>query len=160
MRLINKFIILITVVISIISLAFDVYSDSNDLVFEWQPFIVNDDLELNRPAKNVLPKNLFVFEKILGQSDYIEDLLHTDLMIKNDSLKENTKKSAFSKIKVTVSSGNSFMMPGDENYSRSGDGKLSQVTKTLPSFFQNPSQEKALETLKLIEPQVNFGFEF
>jgi hypothetical protein len=30
----------------------------------------------------------------------------------------------------------------------------------LPSFFQSPSSEKALETLKLIEPQVNVGFEF
>ena len=157
MRLFNKLLSVMAVSIYLAGIAL---ADSAGIVFDWQPFIVNDYMELNQPSKNIVTKNLFTSEKIWEQYDDIEELLHTDLKMMDNAPKVTTKKSALSKIKITVSPVNYFMMPGDENYSSGKDGKISQAARTLPSFFRNPSQGTAVETLKLIEPQVNFGFEF
>jgi len=157
MRLINELLCVIAIFISWASI---VLADSNGIVINWQPFIVKDSLELSQPLKNTLPKNLFAPEEKWRQFDDIEEFLHSDLTMINNSQKVTTKKSALSKIKISVSQVNSFMMPSDEIYSSGKDGKLSQAARTLPSLLRNPSQETTLETLKLIEPQVNFGFEF
>ena len=156
MRLVKKLLIVIAIFISWTGI---VLADSNGIVINWQPFIVKEYLELNQPMKNILPKNLFAIEEKWGQFADIEEFLHSDLMI-NNSPKATTKKSALSKIKLSVSQYNSFMMPGDENYVSGKDGMLSQAARILPSLFRNPSQEMTLETIKLIEPQVNLGFEF
>lgn len=160
MRLFNKLFSTITVLILFISLADIVLADSTGLVFNWQPFIVHDYLKLGHHSGNIFPKNSFVYEEQERQFDDSEELLHSNLKTINNSPDVRTKKSSLFKIMVTLSPGNSFMLPGDEMYSRGKDGKLSQAAKTLPSFFQNPSQDTVVETLKLIEPQVNLGFEF
>lgn len=160
MRLFNKLFSVIAVFIFFISLAGIVLADSSGIVFNWQPFFVNDYLKLDHHPRNVLPKNSFVPEELEQQYDDIEELLHNDWKAIINSHDVMTKKSALIKIKITFSPYNSFMLPVDNNYSRDKDGKLTQATKTLPSFFRNPSQDTAEETLKLIEPQVNFGFEF
>jgi hypothetical protein len=157
MRLVNKLFSVIGIFVSCAGIAF---ADSNGTVFNWQPFVVKDYLELNQPLKNTLPKNLFASEEKWGQFADIEEFLHSDLMMIDDSPKAATKKSAFSKIKISVSQVNSFMMPGDENYSTGKDRNLSQAARILPSLLRSPSQEMTLETLKLIEPRVNFGIEF
>ena len=157
MRLFNKLFSVIAVFISLAGIAF---ADSAGIVFDWQPFIVNDYLKLNHPSENILPKKLFVPEEILGKFDDLDELLHSDLKTINNSPDVTTKKSALSKIKVTFSPGTSFMLPPDEIYSRDKDGKLSRAASILPSLLRSPSQETAVETLKLIEPQVNLGFEF
>ena len=161
MRLFNKFFSVIAVFGFFISVEGIVFADSNGIMFNWQPFIVNDYQGLNHPLKNILPKNyLFASEEMWGQYGDGEELLHIDLKMINNSNKEATKNSTLSRIKITFSQVNSFMLPGDEIYSRGKDGKLSAATRILPSLLRNPSQEMTLETLKLIEPQVNFGFEF
>jgi hypothetical protein len=156
MQLVNKF---FSVMAIVISLADIVLADSNGLIINWQPFIAKDSLELSQPSKNTLPQNLFASEE-WRQFTNIEEFLPSDSLMINNSPKATAKKSALSKIKVSVSQVNSFMMPSEENYSSSRDRNLSQAAKILPSLLRNPSQERTLETLKLIEPQVNFGFEF
>jgi hypothetical protein len=158
MRCLNK-LLGITTTFILISLTAAVPVDSAGLAFNWLPFIARKDLERNHLSVSILPKKSLISREILGQSD-IGDLLHDYLEIKNNLPPGKTKKSALSKIKVTISQVNSFLIEEDETYCRGKDGKLSQIGRTLPSFLQNPSPEKALETLKLIEPQVNLGFEF
>jgi hypothetical protein len=157
MRLVNKWLIVITIFVSWTGI---VLADSNGIIINWRPFIVKDYLELNQPMKNILPKNLFAIEEKWRQFDDIEEFLHSDLLMINNSPKATAKKSMLSKIKISVSQVNSFMLPGNENISSGKDGVLSQTARMLPSLFQNPSKEMTLETLKLIEPQVNLGFEF
>ncbi len=157
MRLFNKSIIVFAVFISLPGIAF---ADYPGLVFDWQPFVVKNHLEFNQPWNNISPENLYSYKEIWGQFDDIAELLHGDARTINDSSEVNTKRSVLSNIKVTFSPVNTFMLPGDEMSSRSKDGKLSTATRTLPSLLRNPSQEMTLETLKLIEPQINLGFEF
>jgi len=77
-----------------------------------------------------------------------------------DSSGEAITDSLLDKIKISFSSVNSFMLPYDEVYRKDDEGKLSRATRTLPSLIRSPSQDSAVETLKLIEPQINLGFEF
>jgi hypothetical protein len=157
MRFFNK---LFSVIVIFISLSGIAFADSTGIVFDWQPFIVYDYLKLNHPMENILPKKLLVSEIILGKFNNVEELLPSDLKTINNSSDVTAKKSAFDKIKVTFSAGNSFMLPPDEIYLRGKEGKLSRAASILPSLLRDPSQETAVETLKLIEPQVNLGFEF
>ncbi|MGV8059558.1 MAG: hypothetical protein AB2L12_16285 [Smithellaceae bacterium] len=157
MRSVNKLLTVTAVFISLTGMAF---ADSTGIVFDWQPFVINNYLDLNYSRKNTLPKDLFTSGEIWKQFYNVEELLNGDLKTINNSFDVTAKKSPTSKIKITFSSVNSFMVPGDEMYSRGKDGKLIQATRILPSLVRNPSQETAVETLKLIEPQINFGFEF
>jgi hypothetical protein len=158
MRCRNKLLGIIAIFI-LTSLTAAVPVDAAGLAFNWQPFIARNDLERDHLSGDILPKKAVVSREMLGQSN-IEYLLRDDLEIKNNFPPGKTKKSALSKIRVTISSVNSFLIQDDETCCRGKDEKLSQIVKTLPSLLQNPSSGKALETLKLIEPQVNVGFEF
>ena len=159
MRLFNKIFNVIAVFISLAGIAF---AESTGMVFDWEPFIVHDYLELNHPSENVLPKKLRLPKEILRKFDdiYIKELLRSDLKTINNPPDVTTKKSALIKIKVTFSPANSFMLPYDEIYSRGNNGNLSRAAGILPSLLRDPIQETAVETLKLIEPHVNLGFEF
>jgi hypothetical protein len=135
-------------------------ADAGGIVLDWQPFVVDDYLKLHQPPENILPKNLFVDEAILLKFNNIDELLQSDAKTVNNSPNGTARWSALSKIKVTFSPGSSFMMPSDEMYLRGKDGKLTQATRTISTFLRTPSQDMAVETLKIIEPQVNLGFEF
>ncbi len=157
MRLFHKMFIVFAVFISLAGIAF---ADYTGLLFDWRPFVAKNYLELNQLGNNMLPGNLSAYQEIRGQFHGIAELLHGDAKTINDSSEVNNKKSVLSNIKVTFSPVNTFLLPSDESYLRGKDGKLSQASRTVPYFFRNPSQETAVETLKLIEPQINLGFEF
>jgi hypothetical protein len=156
-RLFNKLVGLFAVFISLAGIAL---ADSTGIVFNWHPFIVNNYLEFNHSLKNILPKNLSTSKEIWRQFDDTDELLYSDWKTIDIVPDVTAKKSALNNIKVTFSPVNSFMLPGDEIYSKTKEGKLSQASRSLPSLLRNPSQEMAVETLKLFEPQVNLGFEF
>ncbi len=130
------------------------------IMLDWQPFIISDYLKLNHPAQNILPENSISAEKIRQGLENIDTLLPEDLLIIEDQPEAETKKSLLSKIKISISPNSSFMLPGNGNYSPATEGKISRAAVILPSLIKNPSQETVLETLKLIEPQVNIGIEF
>jgi hypothetical protein len=157
MRLVNKLFSVLAVFIYWTAIAL---ADSNGTIFNWQPFVVKDYLELNKPLKNIMPENLFAMDEKWGQFADVEEFLHSDLMMINNSPKAATKKSALSKIKISVSQVHTFMMPSDDNYSKGKDQNLSQAARILPSLLRSPSQEATLETLKVIEPRLNLGIEF
>jgi hypothetical protein len=132
---------------------------SAGIVFNWQPFVVNVNLKSDRFSPNTFLKKLSISREILGHFDEDYYLLR-DETVNNESSKTAAQKSTLSKIKVSVSQVNSFMISPDETSSRSKDVNISEIARTVPSLFKNPSQETAVQTLKLIQPQVNLGFEF
>ncbi len=157
MRLLNKLIIIPVLLISWAGMA---YADDSGLLFDWQPFVVKNNRELKQPWNNAFPDNLSAYKEMRQQYDYIDELFHSDVKTTNYSPDLNIKKSPLSNIKIIFSTVNSFMLPVDEISARGKDGKLSAAARTFPSLFRNPSQEITLETIKLIEPQINLGFEF
>jgi len=137
-----------------------VFADPPRIAFDWQPFTVNHYFELNHENKTILPKEIFYSKEIWGQYDGIEELKGINLTSTNNHNKQIVGKSMLGKIKITVSQVSSFMLSDDEIYSKGKNDSLSRAGRILPSLLQNPSSETALETLKLIQPQINLGFEF
>jgi hypothetical protein len=132
---------------------------SAGLVSDWKPFVIHKNFETDSFPRNILPKKILIPREASNLND-IEYLSLENSSTGKDSPKAEARKSALSKIKVSVSQVNSFMISPDDSSSKGKDEMISKLAKTLPSLFQNPSQETAIQTLKLIEPQVNLGFEF
>lgn len=136
------------------------FADSSSIVFDWEPFVINDYLQKDHPAIKIPPKKSLVPKEILRKTDDMEELLLSDFRTTNNSSMKTAKQSVLDKIKITFSSVNSFMLPYDEIYPKDKEGKFSRATHALPSLVRSPSQDTAVETLKLMEPQINLGIEF
>ena len=139
------------------------FADSSGIVFDWEPFVVNNYLQSGYTAIKIPPKKSLFPKEILRKTDDIDDIeesLVSDFRMVKDFSLETSKQSVLDKIKITFSTANSFMLPYDEIYSKDKEGKFPRAAHTLPSLVRSPSQETAVETLKLIEPQINLGIEF
>ena len=154
------FIKVFNVIIVLICLTGSSFADSDGIIFDWEPFVADDYLQLRSPVKKIILKKTLVPKEIFRKTDDIEKLLISDSTTTKDISSETTKDSVLDKIKITFSSVDSFMLPYDEIYRKDNGGKLPRAARTLPSLIRSPSQESAVETLKLIEPQINLGFEF
>jgi hypothetical protein len=133
---------------------------SAGIVFDWQPFVVNANLVSDGLSPDIFLNKLSVSREMLDHFDDVYYLLRDDTTVDNESSKAAVQKSTRSRIKVGVSQVNSFMLSSDEKGPPGKDGKPSETTNTVTSFFKNPSQETAVQTIKLIQPQLNLGFEF
>jgi hypothetical protein len=125
--------------------------------FNWEPFVAKTELELNSPASMIFVKNLSVKDlmEINDSSDHLLDFS------KNEDLPNKEKnKSIWSRMKVTVSQTQSFMMANDDSLTPGDKDKLSRVMKALPSLMSDPTPDAAINTLKMIEPRVNLFVEF
>ena len=154
------FVKLLNVIIVLIFFTGSSLADSDGIVFDWELFVADDYLQLRSPAEKIILKKTLVPKEIFRKTDDIEKLLISGSTTTKDISSETTKDSVLDKIKITFSSVDSFMLPYDEIYRKDNGGKLPRAARTLPSLIRSPSQESAVETLKLIEPQINLGFEF
>ncbi len=154
------FIKVFNVILVLICLTGSSFADSDGIIFDWERFVADDYLQLRSPVKKIILKKTLVPKEIFRKTDDIEKLLISGSTTTKDISSETTKDSVLDKIKITFSSVDSFMLPYDEIYRKDNGGKLPRAARTLPSLIRSPSQESAVETLKLIEPQINLGFEF
>jgi len=138
----------------------NLFADSEGVIFDWEPFAADEYLQLSHSVKKIIPKKVLMPKEIFRKTDDVEKLMIIDSQTVKDSSGEAIAGSFPGKIKISFSSVNSFMLPYDEVYRKDNEGKLSRAARTLPSLIRSPSQESAVETLKLIEPQINLGFEF
>ncbi|MEN6621942.1 MAG: hypothetical protein ABFD50_10370 [Smithella sp.] len=157
MQFFNKLRLLI--IVFFISFSGISFTYADGIVFDWQPFKANDFQDLNH-SKKILSSNSLIIREISRKINNYNEFLPNNSELKNNYPETLSGKSALSKIKVSFSTVSSFMLPYDEIHARGYEEKISRAASALPSFLRNPSQEMAIETLKLIEPQVNLGFEF
>lgn len=143
----------------IISLSGISFAYADGIMCDWQPFKANDFRDINH-SKKILSKNSFILSGISKKNNNIDDFLPNNFNLINNFPETKAGKSTLSKIKVSFSTVSSFMLPYDEIHARGYEGRFSRAAGALPSLLLSPSQEMAIETLKLIEPQVNLGFEF
>jgi hypothetical protein len=134
------------------------YSDG--FAFDWLPFTARKNFEADTFYGSILPKEILFPREARNNFDDIDYLWLDNSAASKISPAAESRKSAFSNIRVTISSVNSFMMSPDESGSRGKDGMISKLAQALPALLQNPKQETVVQTLKLFEPQVNLGFEF
>lgn len=157
MPLLNKlFLIIIFIVFSPGAIAVG----ASGLVFDWLPFTTKDYFYISQQEKSDMSGNIYSSRQLWQQYAEGEELKTIDSSLNSEQNKQKIEKSMFSRIKITVSQINSFMLSEDERYSQRKNGNLLQAAGILPSLLKNPSSETALETLKLLQPQINLGFEF
>lgn len=149
------------IIIIVFSLTIVAQANVSGFIFNWQPFVVNADLALESPRREVLIKNLSVADidmLISGDSRYIYSSSPDQ---NSDSTLKPEKKSALGNIKITFSPESTFITTRDETYTKSDDEQVSKIINAMSSLIYSDSKIKSLETIgKIIEPQVNFYFKF
>ena len=71
------------------------------------------------------------------------------------------KEAKLGKLKIGFSQVTDFSKKGDELFSAYDDKLASKIVQTLPSLFYGDAKGKSLEKMgTLVEPQINFYFEF
>lgn len=134
-------------------------ANASGFIFNWQLFVVNPDLVLGSPTKEISIKNSNVVDMNIPISDS-KDLFSLFPDKNNDPIQKSEKKSVLSNIKITLSAENTFMITKDETYANSDDEKASKIVSAITSLIYGDSK-KSWETMeKIVEPQINFYFEF
>ena len=130
-------------------------------IFNWQPFVVNSDLASGSPSKEILIKDLSIADINMPTRDDSRDIFSLTPDQNNDSTPKAEKKSALGNIKITLSPASTFTMARAKTYTNSDDEQVSIIINAMKSLIYSDLKIKSLETMgKIIEPQVNFYFEF
>ena len=130
-------------------------------IFNWQPFVVNTDLASGIPSKEILIKDLSVADINMPTRDDSRDMFSLTPDQNNYLTPKAEKKSAPGNIKIFLSPASTFMTTRNETYANSDDEQISKIINAMTSLIYDNSKIKSLETIgKIIEPQVNFYFEF
>jgi hypothetical protein len=152
------------IIIIIFSLTAVASANAAGFIFNWQPFVANADLALkspSKPSKEVLIKDSAVADISIPISKESRDIFSLTPDQNNYSTPKAEKKTAPSNIKITLSPASKFMTGRDEMYTNSDDEQASRIIKATISLIYGDSKIKSLETIgKIIEPQINFYFEF
>ncbi len=135
-------------------------ANASGFVFKWDPFIVNAALALKSPDKE-LPVNHSSATDIsaLISEDY-KDIFFSDDQ-NNAFAPKSERKSILGNIRISFFQANAFMANSHEMHTYSDDEQISKFIDSLTSLIYDDSKIKSLETIgKIIEPQINFYFEF
>ena len=156
-----KKIIGLKIIITTFCLTIVVPANAAGFIFNWQPFVVNADLALGSPGKEILIKDLSVADINMPTRDDSKDMFSLTPDQNNYSTPKAEKKSAPGDIKIFLSPASTFMTTRDKTYTNSDDEQVSRIINAMTSLIYGDSKIKSLETIgKTVEPQVNFYFEF
>jgi hypothetical protein len=130
-------------------------------IFNWQPFVEDADLALGNPSKEILIKDLSVTDINMPTLDDSRNMFFLTPDQNNYLKPKAEKKSTPGNIKILLSPASTFMTTRDKMYANSDDAQVSKIINAMSSLIYGDSKFKSLETMgKIIEPQVNFYFEF
>jgi len=159
-----KYIKIITgfkIIIAIFCLTVAAPANAAGFIFNWQPFVAEADLALKSPRREVLIKDLSVADINMPTRDDSRDIFSLTPDQNNYLTPKTEKKSATGNIKISLSPASTFMTTRDKTYANSDVEQVSKLIKAMSSLIYGGSKIKSLETMgKIIEPQINFYFEF
>lgn len=134
---------------------------ASGFVFQWESFVVDNDLILGKQSKEVFIDNSPLPGPHVPVS---ENYTHTFDSIENKEsspMQKAHRKSFWNNIKIDISSTHGVMDDQHKLYSDSDDEKISKLIDAMTSLIYDDSKIKSLETIGgIIEPQINFYFEF
>lgn len=156
-----KIIIGLKIIIAIFCLTVAAPANAAGFIFNWQPFVAEADLALKSPRREVLIKDFSVADINMPTRDDSRDMLSLTPDQNNYLTPKAEKKSAPGNIKIFLSPASTFMTTRDKMYANSDDEQVSKLINAMSSLIYGGSKIKSLETMgKIIEPQINFYFEF
>jgi hypothetical protein len=156
-----KKLIELKIIIIIFCLTIVAPANAAGFIFNWQPFVVNADLLLKSPSKEVSIKDLSATDISIPIRDNSRDIFSLTPDQNNYSMPKAEIKSAPGNIKVILFPANTFITSRGKTYANSDDEQVSKIINAMTSLIYGDSKIKSLETIgKIIEPQINFYFEF
>lgn len=148
-------------IIMIYCLSAAALANADGFIFNWEPFVVLSDLAPGNQDKNVLIKKLPVADISTSIREDSRDRFSLPADQSAFSASKSEKKSVLEKIKIDFHPKNTFMTDRPEMYIHSDDEQTTKFIDAMTSLIYNDSKIKSLETIgKIIEPQINFYFEF
>jgi hypothetical protein len=149
------------IIIIISCLIYTVSANATGFVFRWEPLVIANDLALsNSPKKDFIKNSPILDLKIPISDDYL-DTLALFANQEGASTQKTGNKSIPKNIKINFSLAYSLMDKKSQIYPDSDDKQISNFINAITSLIYDDSKFKSLETIgKIIEPQINFYFEF
>ena len=136
-------------------------ADAAGFIFNWEFFVVDPDLTLGSPNKKISIKDSTIADISLRISEDSKDIFALTPDQNNYSTSKAEKKAAPGNIKINLFQTSKFMTIRDKTYTNNDDEQLSKIISDMTSLIYGDSKIKSLQTIgKIIEPQVNFYFEF
>lgn len=130
-------------------------------VFSWQPFVADINLILDNQDKEILINNIYTDDISMAISEDFIDMFSSSTNQDKIMVQKTGRKFLPDNIKLTFYQTSVFMPDRLDKYTNSDDEQLSQVVNAMTSLIYGDSKIKSLETIgKIIEPQINFYFEF
>ncbi|KQC08238.1 MAG: hypothetical protein APR62_05090 [Smithella sp. SDB] len=164
MKCIKKFIELkVFIIIPCLFQTLAISANAAGFIFSWQPFRADINLVLDNSDKEILIKNIPVVDINSHISEDFRDMDMFPAPVDRDKTlpQKSGKKFLPDAIKFTFHQPGSFMPDRFEKYSNSDDEQLSKMINAMTSLIYSDLKIKSLETIGgIIEPQVNFYFEF
>jgi len=156
-----KKIIGLKIIIIVFCLTMAAPANAAGFIFNWQPFVADADLALKSPRREVLIIDLSVADINMPTLDDSRNMFSLTPDQNNYLKPKVEKKSTPGNIKILLSPASTFMTTRDKMYANSDDAQVSKIINAMSSLIYGDSKIKSLETMgKIIEPQVNFYFEF
>jgi hypothetical protein len=118
-------------------------------------------LALGKTGKEVLVKDLSISDVDLPIAKDPGEALSLPSNQNDLSTPGREKKSVLENIKLNFSPANEFMPNKHERYTNSDDEQISKLMNAVISLIYDDSKIRSLENIgRIIEPQINFYFEF
>jgi len=148
--------IIIFTIIIIASMA-----NSSGFIFKWEPFVFDNNIFLDPSGEKVFTNDLSVFGLEVPIAEDYKDMPALSSDQDNFSTQKSEKKSVWENIKLKISTTDRLMTNIPEKHSNIDDEKISNFINAVSSLIYNDSKIKSLENIgTIIEPQINFYFEF
>ncbi len=144
----------------IVCLALTLSSHASGFIFHWEPFVVDNNLFLSSDDKKKFVKTFSAFDSVIPVSDDDMNKFEIPSYPESSATQSPKNKSIAENIKIKFSlayghGNNKFPVHADDD-----DENISNVIDALTSLIYDP-KFKSLETIgKIVEPQINFYFEF
>jgi hypothetical protein len=156
-----KIIIELKIIIIIFYLTIAPTANATGFVFNWEPLLVDADLALGNPRREVLIKDFSATDINVPTFNDSRDIYSLIPDQNNYSTTKAEIKSVPDNIKVILFPANTFITPRDKTYTNSDDEQISRIINAMTSLIYGNSKINSLETIgKIIEPQINFYFKF
>jgi hypothetical protein len=154
-------IIVLNIIIFIFFLTVSLPAHASGFVFNWNPFIVDAGLALKSSDREIPIKNSSVAHASEWISEDYKDIYFLPDDQNNTSTPKPEKKSMPGNMRISFFQTNTFMKNEYEMRAYSDEEQASKFIDAMTSFIYDNSRIKSLETIgKIIEPQINFYFEF
>lgn len=134
---------------------------ASGFIFQWKPLVMDSNLDLRNKNRAVMGQNVALSEFPISLSNKNPHIPVSSMNRKNISTKQTEKKSFTSNIKFNfllskhmTNNNIQMLLDNDEN-------KLLNLINAITDLIYKDSKMDSLETIgKIIEPQINFYFEF